>query len=192
MLMGIVEPTVGKIYLDNQDLLSHDKQEWRALIGYVSQDNAIFEGTIKENIFGFGDVDHLNEEKLEKSIELASLSKFIRNLPNGLNTQVGDMGIKLSGGQKQRLLIARELYREPEILILDEATSSVDTTTELEISSSITKLSKSLTVVIVAHRPNSVKNSDYLIVLKNGKIVEKGNYTNLMQSKTSFLHEMKL
>ena len=72
MLMGIVEPTVGKIYLDNQDLLSHDKQEWRALIGYVSQDNAIFEGTIKENIFGFGDVDHLNEEKLEKSIELAS------------------------------------------------------------------------------------------------------------------------
>ena len=102
------------------------------------------------------------------------------------------MGIKLSGGQKQRLLIARELYREPEILILMKQLVVLMRQLNLEISSSITKLSKSLTVVIVAHRPNSVKNSDYLIVLKNGKIVEKGNYTNLMQSKTSFLHEMKL
>lgn len=191
ILMGIIEPTEGTVFLDNQKLLSFDKQKWRSKIGYVSQDNAIFEGTIRENILGFGNHDNFNQEKLKEVAGLASLSEFIGTLPEGINTQVGDMGIKLSGGQKQRLLIARELYRDPELLILDEATSSVDMTTEREISSSILKLKNKITILIVAHRLNSVKNSDFVIVVKNGKIVEKGNYNNLINTGHSFLNEMK-
>ncbi len=191
LLMGIISPTKGKICIDNIDLETIDKSEWRNLIGYVSQDNVIFEGSIKQNISGIGNEDEINEDKLNSVIKGASLTNFINKLNYGVDTQVGDMGIKLSGGQKQRLLIARELYREPEILILDEATSAIDSKTEQEINLSIQRLrneftnhnlGKTLTIIIVTHRFFNIENADQIIIVKDGKVEINGNYDHLVNS----------
>ena len=199
LIMGIISPTKGQIKLDNNNLKSIDKSKWRDLIGYVSQDNVIFEGSIKQNILGIGNNDKIDTARFNSVIDGASLSHFIKKLNKGVETQVGDLGIKLSGGQKQRLLIARELYREPEILILDEATSAIDVQTEREINISIQKLQNklstqklvnTLTIIIVTHKFLNIENADKVIVINNGKIEENDSYNHLISSNKSYLNDM--
>ena len=172
------KPQNGRILIDN--ILSNElnKSTWRDKIGYVSQDTLIFDDTIGNNISMWKDVEN-SEIELREAAKKANILEFIQSLPDGFNTLVGDRGILLSGGQKQRIFIARELYRKPDILILDEATSSLDSESEKSIQESIELLKGKITVIVIAHRLSTIKNVDMIYLLQKGKIIEKGTYKEL-------------
>ncbi len=172
------KPQNGRILIDN--ILSNElnKSTWRDKIGYVSQDTLIFDDTIGNNISMWKNVQN-NEIELREAAKKANILEFIQSLPDGFNTLVGDRGILLSGGQKQRIFIARELYRKPDILILDEATSSLDSESEKSIQESIELLKGEITVIVIAHRLSTIKNVDMIYLLQKGKIIEKGTYKEL-------------
>ena len=174
----INKPKNGRILIDN--ILSNElnKSTWRDKIGYVSQDTLIFDDTIGNNISMWKDVEN-SEIELREAAKKANILEFIQSLPDGFNTLVGDRGILLSGGQKQRIFIARELYRKPDILILDEATSSLDSESEKSIQESIELLKGKITVIVIAHRLSTIKNVDMIYLLQKGKIIEKGTYKEL-------------
>lgn len=144
----------------------------------VMQDGIIFSGTILSNI-AISD-EHPDIAKVQEAIETACLDSFIANLPMGLMTRIGVAGIELSGGQKQRLLVARAVYRNPGVLILDEATSSLDAENEASIVRNINRFKQGRTVIIVAHRLSTVKNADRIIFLRNGEIIETGTHRELV------------
>ena len=146
------------------------------MIGYVSQNIFLLDGTILENIIFDLNNENINLKKIEDVIKNCGLENFIKNLPYGFKTRVGQNGIQLSGGQKQRLSIARALYKNPEILILDEATSSLDVLTESFVIESIKNLFSLKTVILVAHRFSIIKNCDYIYYLNDGKILAQGSY----------------
>ena len=172
------KPQNGRILIDN--ILSNElnKSTWRDKIGYVSQDTLIFDDTIGNNISMWKDSEN-SEIELREAAKKANILEFIQSLPDGFNTLVGDRGILLSGGQKQRIFIARELYRKPDILILDEATSSLDSESEKSIQESIELLKGKITVIVIAHRLSTIKNVDMIYLLQKGKIIEKGTYKEL-------------
>lgn len=184
----IHQPQKGSIYIDDKDSNDINKASWRNQIGYVSQDTVIFDDTIRNNISmwnckNFNDDDL--EERIKEAARKANILEFIETLPDGFDSHVGDRGILLSGGQKQRLFIARELFREPNLLILDEATSSLDSASEKEIQKSIDSLKGEISVVIIAHRLSTIRNIDLVYVLHNGKIIESGSYQELANAKES-------
>ena len=169
ILVGLIQPDKGSIYVNEQKHQVFNKQ-WKKEIGYVSQNIVLIDSTIRNNVALSeldGDVDEI---KLNKSIEQAGLSKFVMNLNDGLDTDVGEKGVKLSGGQKQRIGIARALYKEPKILFLDEATSSLDDKTEQKIMDSINKLKGKLTIIIVAHRLSTLLYCNSIYEVKNRKL----------------------
>jgi ABC-type multidrug transport system fused ATPase/permease subunit len=170
----------GGIFVDGVKLNRDNMADWRKKIGYVKQDIFLIDGTVKENIaFGEDDVD---EGRLAKAIKQASLEKFIKSLPEGINTLIGEFGSRLSGGQKQRIGIARSLYRNAEILIFDEATSALDNETEMEVTESIDSLSETnKTIFIIAHRITTLKNCDKIYELKNGAIAGMHKYHELIE-----------
>jgi ATP-binding cassette subfamily B protein len=175
------DPTDGRIMVDGYDIKNIDLVNLRQIIGFVLQDNFIFSGSIRENI-SFGDA----EETMEKVIEAATLANandFISNLEFGYETLVGESGLQLSGGQSQRVAIARVLYSKPKILILDEATSSLDTESERAIQKNLRAILKDKTAIIIAHRLSTVRNADNIIVLDNGEIVEQGSHETLIQER---------
>ena len=175
-------PQKGKILIDN--ILSNDikKSSWRDQIGYVSQDTLIFDDTIRNNISMWKSSNDLD---LKEAAKKANILEFIESLPNGFETIVGDRGILLSGGQKQRIFIAREIFRNPKLLILDEATSSLDSESEKSIQESIESLKGTLTVIIIAHRLSTIKNVDQIYFLDKGKVVEQGTYDILKNNSKS-------
>tara|TARA_Y100001958_G_C21221759_1_gene547117 strand:- start:247 stop:2049 length:1803 start_codon:yes stop_codon:yes gene_type:complete len=187
------EPTSGAVRIDNNSGLDILKSSWRSQIGYVSQDTVIFNDTIANNICMWSG-DHQKDlnllHRLEESAEQANILEFINTLPNRFETQVGDRGLFLSGGQKQRLFIAREIFRSPKLLILDEATSSLDTNSESEIQKSIERLKGKITLIVVAHRLSTIKNLDLIYVIKDGEIIESGNYTQLLSDSESYFRKM--
>ena len=180
-------PDKGKLMIDG--ILNTDikKSSWRSQIGYVSQDSVIFDDTIGNNISMWD--QERNKDKLDqnliKAAKKANILDFINSLPDGFNTTVGDRGILLSGGQKQRIFIARELYRDPTLLILDEATSSLDSESEKSIQNSVESLHGKITLIIIAHRLSTIKNVNKIFLLDNGKIIESGTYDKLINTKTS-------
>ena len=187
------KPTSGAVRIDNNSGLDIVKSSWRSQIGYVSQDTVIFNDTIANNICMWSgdcqkDLNLLN--RLEESAEQANILEFINSLPNRFETEVGDRGLFLSGGQKQRLFIAREIFRSPKLLILDEATSSLDTNSESEIQKSIERLKGKITLIVVAHRLSTIKNLDLIYVIKDGEIIECGNYTQLLSNSESYFRKM--
>ena len=178
LILGLIKPTKGNIFVDGL-ILNENIKPWQKLIGYVPQDIYLLDDTIKNNIaFGLNAND-INQEVILKSIELSRLKDYVSSLEKKENTVVGNRGIKVSGGQKQRIGIARALYHNPKILILDEATSSLDTINERKIKEEIYNTAENMTLIIVTHRHKSVSNCDKIYLLDNGKIIDEGKYTDL-------------
>jgi ATP-binding cassette, subfamily B, bacterial len=168
----------GRITVDGVDIRDMKLGSLRKLIGIVQQDVFLFSGTIRENI-AYGDLG-ASEEQIWEAIRRASLESFVRGLPEGIETVIGERGVKLSGGQKQRLSIARMFLKNPPILILDEATSALDTATEAAIQQSLSELSVGRTTLVIAHRLSTIKNADRIIVVNEDGIVEQGKHQELV------------
>ena len=178
LILRLYDPTSGEIRFDETNIKDIKIESLRNKIGLVSQDIFLFEGTVFENI-AYGNLDATKEEVWEAA-RLAECDKFINLLPNKENTIVGERGQKLSGGQRQRISIARAILKNPEILILDEATSAVDNETEAAIQRSINTLKKGRTVIAIAHRLSTIRNAEIIYVLEDGMIVEAGNHESLL------------
>lgn len=169
ILLGLLSPQSGSITTDGKDIMTN-YNDWLSHIGYIPQSIFILDGTIAENVV-FG--NDYNKDKIWQAIEDAQLSDFVKSLPNRENTRVGERGIRLSGGQLQRLGIARALYNDPELLIFDEATSSLDNETEKAIMESVNNLHGKKTMIIIAHRLQTTENCDVIYEVKNKKIIKK-------------------
>jgi ATP-binding cassette, subfamily B, multidrug efflux pump len=174
----LMDPTAGVVRLDGIDLRELDPAELRRQIGFVPQETFLFSATIAENI-AFG-VENSTEDEVRRVAELAGLAGDIESFPNGYATMVGERGITLSGGQKQRTAIARALLRNPRILILDDALSSVDTLTEERILNGLTEVMRGRTVILISHRVSTVRQADSIVVLEKGRIVEQGTHAELV------------
>ena len=181
LILRLYDSTSGEIRFDRTEIKDLDIESLRNKIGLVSQDIFLFEGTVFENI-AYGNLDATDEEVWEAA-RLSESDKFINLLPNRENTIVGERGQKLSGGQRQRISIARAILKNPEILILDEATSAVDNETEAAIQRSINALKKGRTVIAIAHRLSTIRNAEIIYVLEDGRIVESGNHESLLDVK---------
>jgi ABC-type multidrug transport system fused ATPase/permease subunit len=184
LLVGFFRQQKGKILINGIDLKEINLQSWRKLIGYVSQDTFLFNTSVRENIL-VGKPDASEEEIIAAAIK-ANADRFIRDLPKRYDTVLGDRGLKISGGQRQRIAIARAIIRDPEVLIFDEATSSLDMESEKLIQESIDGLSSQKTVIIISHRLSTVKNADVIYVLDKGHIVESGTFEELENNKGRF------
>jgi ABC-type multidrug transport system fused ATPase/permease subunit len=170
IILGLLHPSEGNIFVDNIDTFLNLKK-WQSIIGYVPQSIYLTDDSLINNIaFGLSK-EEIDNKKIEEAIIKAQLSKFIESLPERLNTNVGENGVKLSGGQRQRIGIARALYNNPEILIFDEATSSLDENTESEVMKSVDFLKGKITMILIAHRLSTLKNCDRIIQLNEGKII---------------------
>ena len=172
------EPTKGRIKLDKYDIKDVRIKSLRKLMGIVTQETILFNDTISGNI-AYGQKE-VKSSKIHAAAEAANAKEFIDALPHGFNTVIGEKGVRLSGGQRQRIAIARALLKDPPILILDEATSSLDTESEKYVQEAINNLMKDRTVLVIAHRLSTIINADRIIVLDNGKIVESGTHTELL------------
>ena len=179
LLLRFYEPNEGKIQINRQDISKISKESLRSEIGYVSEENVMFPESIAKNISYSR--PNATKEEVVKAAKSARAHEFIKDLENGYDTQVGEEGVKLSGGQKQRIGIARAVLQDPQILILDEATSDVDTETEVKIQKGLEHLTKDRTVIAIAHRLSTIKDSDKIIVLEDGKVVETGKHEKLLE-----------
>jgi ABC-type multidrug transport system fused ATPase/permease subunit len=191
LLLGILLPDSGSILLSNHPI-DQSFKDWPGAISYVPQEVALMSGTIRENVAMGFDAEVIPEAKILEALEMAQLKDFALSLPDGIDTLIGERGTRLSGGQKQRLGIARALFTRPKLIVLDEATSSLDGSTEADISSAIHKLRGSVTVVLIAHRLSTVKSSDQLIYLSNGKIVSKGSFEQVRSEVPDFDNQAQL
>ncbi len=184
LIVGIITPQAGEILIDDNNLNNLNINLYRKKIGYVSQDIFLFNDTVRNNLIWVAD-HKIGDDDIWEALKLSKADDFIRDLPLKLNTVVGERGVQLSGGQRQRLSLARTFLNRPEILILDEATSSLDSLTEMEIQKTIEniKKQKEITLIIIAHRLSTIKNADNILVLDKGKIVQQGNYADLSKEK---------
>jgi ABC-type multidrug transport system fused ATPase/permease subunit len=179
VILGLLTPESGDIKVDGVSVLN-DLRAWQSLIGYIPQSIFLMDQTIARNIaFGVAD-EHIDLHRLNRAVEAAQLSELVDQLPDGLDTFVGERGIRLSGGQRQRIGIARALYHEREILILDEATSALDNETEALVSQAIQSLSGTKTMIIIAHRLSTIEHCDRIYLLEKGQVVKSGSYQEVV------------
>jgi ATP-binding cassette subfamily B multidrug efflux pump len=176
----LMDPTSGEVLLDGVDLRAVDPTDLRRQIGFVPQETFLFSATIRENI-AFG-VESATEEEVRRAAEIAGLAGDIEGFPAGFDTIVGERGITLSGGQKQRTAIARAILRDPRVLILDDALSSVDTLTEERILTHLAGVMRGRTVILISHRVSTVRQADQIVVLDRGRIVEQGTHAELVDA----------
>lgn len=178
LLIGFIRPTSGRILLDGTDMAGLDLRSYRRFLSVVPQESILFEGSIRENVtYGLG---HTDEATLLSALEDANAMEFVRRLPQGLDTVVGERGARLSGGQKQRLAIARALIRDPRVLVLDEATSALDNRSEALVQEALSRLVHGRTVFVVAHRLSTIQGADRIVVMEEGRIVETGTHEELL------------
>jgi len=181
LLIGILTPSTGSITVNGNNI-AEDLRYWQDRIGYVPQHVYLMDTTVRRNVaFGLREKE-INEAEVEKALRLANLWEFVQTLPKGLDTEVGERGVRLSGGQRQRLGIARALYGNPEVIVLDEATSALDSETEREIVESLREITNDRTLVVVAHRTSTLAYCSRLIRLENGRIVQDGTYEDVIGS----------
>ena len=184
MIIGFLMPKSGAFLVDGKPIETIALSEYRHFISVVPQNSILMMGTIRDNIT-YG-MPGISEKRLEEVLELANINEFLPSLPNGIDTVIGENGGKLSGGQKQRICIARALIRDPKILILDEATSSLDNISEYHVQKAISELIKGRTTFIVAHRLSTIRDADRVVVMDGGKCVETGTYDELMEKRGKF------
>lgn len=189
LLLSFYKPSKGTIYFDNHNLCDINTDLIREQYGVVLQEGHIFNSSIAENIAM--KKDDIDIEKIHKALDITCLSDFVNSLPQKYNTPLGSAGIELSGGQRQRLFIARAIYNNPEIIFFDEATNSLDSSTELKIVNNLIHFFNKKTVVIIAHRLSTVKNADQIVVLEDGKIIEKGEHNYLISSRGKYYNLIK-
>ena len=185
LLLRFYDAQQGSVLIDGKPIGSFIIESYRKNIGIVSQDTFIFNDTVKNNI-AFGALEEPDDATVIEAARRAGADEFIKELPNGYNSVLGERGVRLSGGQRQRISIARAILKNPEILVLDEATSSLDMKTEQLIHSAITELSRNRTVVIIAHRLSTIRNADQIIVLDEGKVAEIGTEPELLAKKGEY------
>ena len=178
LLVRLYDVSEGAIRVDGHDVRDVTLDSLRSAMGYVSQDTFLFDGTVRENI-RYGSFD-ASDAEVEEAARMAEAHEFVSELPGGYDTRVGERGVKLSGGQRQRVSIARVMLRDPAILVLDEATSDVDTETEMLIQRSIDRISADRTTFVIAHRLSTVREADRILVLENGRVVEDGTHEGLL------------
>ena len=184
MIIGFLRPTSGELLIDGNSIQDISLRDYRQNISVVPQNSILFSGSIRQNIT-YG-LSKYSEEELQKVLEMAYINEFLGELPQGLDTNIGEHGGKLSGGQKQRITIARALIRNPRILILDEATSALDNISEYHVQKAISSLIKDRTTFIVAHRLSTIRNADRILVMENGVNVEVGTYEELIAKQGKF------
>ena len=184
LLIRLHDVSIGQITIDGHNIKNINSSALRSLMGVVSQESILFNDNVYNNI-AFGDSD-VNEEKVIEAAKMANAHEFIIALENGYKTIIGDGGNKLSGGQKQRISIARALYKNPQILILDEATSSLDTASEKAVQQALDRLMQNRTSLVIAHRLSTIKNAQKIIVLDKGKIVEMGSHDELIKQNNFY------
>jgi len=178
LLFRFYDVTGGRICIDRQDIRDVTQESLRAAIGVVPQDTVLFNDSIRYNI-AYGRPD-ASQDEIEAAARLAQVHEFVRQLPQGYETRVGERGLKLSGGEKQRVAIARTILKDPRILILDEATSALDTRTEQDIQTALRGLARHRTTVVIAHRLSTVVDADEIIVLADGRVAERGTHASLL------------
>ncbi len=177
LIMGLVRPETGRILIDGIPLSEERLLSWRSSIGYVSQDPFLFHTSIRENLRL---VDpNASEEQMWQALQFSSSAAFVRKLPQGLDTIIGDRGIRLSGGERQRLVLARAMLRNPSVLVLDEATSALDSENEQYIHEALERLKGHVTIIVIAHRLSTIRTADRVIVLDEGRVIQEGGYQQL-------------
>jgi ATP-binding cassette, subfamily B, bacterial MsbA len=181
LIARFYDPTEGQIFVDGLDLRMLDINSLRNQMAVVSQDTFIFSASVRENI-AYGMLDATDAE-IREAARLANALDFIEKMPGGLDAKLGERGVNLSGGEKQRIAIARALLRNPEILILDEATAALDTVSERLIQESIEKLAVGRTVIAIAHRLSTIVKADKVVVMEGGQIIEQGSYQELLEQR---------
>ncbi|WOC52463.1 multidrug ABC transporter ATP-binding protein [Bergeyella porcorum] len=191
VICGLLIPDQGKVLINNQSLYDSNLSSFRKKIGYITQEPVVFDDTLFNNITFWDEKTSENLEKFQKVIEMVSLSNFFNELEDKEDTRLGNNGILVSGGQKQRISIARELYKDVELLIMDEATSALDSETERHIKENIDMLHGKFTMVIIAHRLSTIKNVDKIFLMDKGHIMESGNYTELLAKSEKFKNMVK-
>ena len=185
LMMGLVTPASGVVAIDGVPLTPDLLRAWREQVGYVPQETLLFHDTILANL-RWANPD-ASEDDVWRAITMAAAEDFIKALPEGLNTILGDRGVLVSGGERQRLSLARALLRRPRLLILDEATSSLDSENERRIQDAIEQLHEQITIVIITHRLSTIRNADVIHVLDHGELVESGSWDELLSRRTSRL-----
>ncbi len=185
LILGLFEPTSGDILIDGHSILENPF-DWQKKIGYIPQSIYLSDETISKNIaFGVSE-NQIQEDQVWNSVRLAQLEEFIKTLPHGLDTMVGEHGDRVSGGQRQRIGIARSLYYNPEVLVMDEATAALDNETEKALMQSIENLSGKKTIIIIAHRFTTVQNCDIIYFMKEGRIQGSGTFNELLKNNEEF------
>ena len=180
ILLGLLKPDFGNIKVDGQDINSNIRS-WQNQVGYVPQSIYLVDSSLRNNI-AYGVLENeIDDRMIERVIRSAHLSDFVKSLPEGLDTFVGERGVRLSGGQKQRIGIARALYSDPEVIVLDEASSSLDNNTEQQIMHTVDQLHNEKTIIIVAHRLSTLEHCDWIYRLENGRIVEEGGPSTMLK-----------
>ena len=177
LIMGLIRPESGSIEFDGRPLTDEQKRQLRGMIGYVPQEPTLLHASIRENLLLMN--EQASDEELWEALRLSAAEEFVRQLPEGLDTIVGDRGLRLSGGERQRLVLARAILRKPAILILDEATSALDADNEAIIQETIVRLKGRMTIILIAHRLSTIRHADQVLVMEQGRIIEYGEFHKL-------------
>jgi ATP-binding cassette subfamily C protein len=188
MLVGLLTPTAGSICIDDAPLIAEQLNGWRTLISYVPQDTFLFHDTVRANLLWTR--PEARDDELWQALHLSAADEFVMRLPHGLDTVLGERGVLVSGGERQRLSLARALVRRPEILVLDEATSSLDSENELRIQRAIDGLQHRMTIVVITHRLSTIRHADTIHVLDRGRIVESGSWDQLISYRGGRFSEL--
>ncbi|MFC5701756.1 ABC transporter ATP-binding protein [Cohnella faecalis] len=188
LFMGLMLPEVGQVVVDGVPLTNAHLVALRRSISYVPQDPFLFNDTIRENLLMVK--PGAEEGELWEALDFAACSEFVRKLPKGLDTFIGDRGVRLSGGERQRLVLARAILRKPSVLVLDEATSALDTENESKIQEAIERLKGKMTIIVIAHRLSTIRNADQVVVIDQGRIVQRGRFGQLAKDKRNLFSHL--